>query len=127
MAINSIIVQKLSRSWAQTDIFDFEDLVALELKGDNLRQFPTEWDKTLLGMKERPKDEILESLYRKQIKKSAQFRMTYALYVMESAQYGKEESCERLRSMVAKYLRQLRKDRNGENKESGYANVTANT
>ena len=52
----------------ENSTLEFADLLALELKGDNLRAFDTEWDNTLLGMKEVPDEKYLENLYRKQVK-----------------------------------------------------------
>ena len=42
-------------------MFEFNDLLVLELKGDNLRAFDTVWDDTLLGMKAVPDEEYLET------------------------------------------------------------------
>ena len=53
----------------ESSMLEFTDLLALELKGDNLRAFDTEWDDTILGMKEVPDETYLEKLYRKQVKK----------------------------------------------------------
>ena len=50
-------------------MLEFNDLLVLELKGDNLRGFDTAWDDTLLGMKTISDEEYLENLYRRQVKK----------------------------------------------------------
>ena len=49
-------------------MMEFTDVLALELKGGNLRAFDTEWDNTLLGVKEVPDEKYLENLYRTQVK-----------------------------------------------------------
>ena len=61
----------------ENSMLDFSDLMALELKGDNLRGFDTEWDNVLLGMNEVPDEKYLENLYRNQVKKSKQFELLY--------------------------------------------------
>ena len=83
-----LILRELRRSDSAGAICSITDLIELKLRGDNLDQYQTEWDKRLLGIKNRPDDEILENLYRTQVKQSAQFKMTYALYVMETTQHG---------------------------------------
>ena len=40
-----------------TSMLEFNDLLVLELKGDNLRAFDTAWDDTLLGMRSIPDEE----------------------------------------------------------------------
>ena len=72
-------------------LLDVRDLVALELKGDNLRAFDTAWDEILLAMKKEPEEEILESLYCKQLEKSLQLKNTMALYTQDCTQ--REEPC----------------------------------
>ena len=42
-------------------MLEISDLMALELKGDNLRGFDTEWDNVLLGMKEVPDESTLRT------------------------------------------------------------------
>ena len=59
----------------ENSMLEFTDLLALELKCDNLRAFDTEWDNTILGMKEVPDEKYLENLYRKQVKQSKQFEV----------------------------------------------------
>ena len=77
-------------------------------------------------MVDRPPDKHLESLCWKQIKRLVQFKMTYALYVMEYTQHQKQKSYETLYSMVNNYLEQQRKDRNDDQREAdGYAHVGA--
>merc|ERR1711884_271174 len=61
----------------ENSMLEFSDLMALELKGDNLRGFDTEWDNVLLGMKEVPDEKYLENVYRNQVKKSKQFELLY--------------------------------------------------
>ena len=61
----------------------FEDLLEIRIKGDNLREFQTDWDKTLLGIIDVPKPDILLVLNLRQVRRSNQFESTLALHDME--------------------------------------------
>ena len=51
----------------------------VELKGDNLAQFLTDWEQTMLSINEIPTESMLESLLRKQRDKSEQLGNAMAL------------------------------------------------
>ena len=61
-------------------MLDFNDLMAVELKGDNLRALLTDWDLVLGKITNVPNDEQLESFLKKQLRKSEQFAPSLHLY-----------------------------------------------
>ena len=65
---------------AEGTILEFQDLQAVELKGDNLAAFQNDWDSTLSGMNDWPSEQILESMYRAQVAKSAQLQQHMIMY-----------------------------------------------
>ena len=85
-------------------MLEFNDLLGLELRGDNLRAFDTAWDDTLLGMKELPEEKYLENLYRKQVKKSKQFELLYNQLEADHVLRGRPRSYRELKSLVRHHL-----------------------
>ena len=61
-------------------LLEFQDLMNVELQGDNVVKFDNDWDTTLAGMKELPAITILECLYRKQLENSTQLKGAMDLY-----------------------------------------------
>ena len=51
-------------------ILEFRYLLAIELKRDNLNTLLNEWESCLIGLKTVPPQDILESLFRKQLERS---------------------------------------------------------
>ena len=49
-------------------ISDFRDLSKVQLKNDSVQAFDTKWDEILSAVTDRPTDNILESLYKMQVK-----------------------------------------------------------
>ena len=87
-----LINQELSRSNAEGHISEFEDLLAVELEGDNLQKFQITWNQTLLAMTDKPEIRILESLYDRQIAKSGQLKLTMAVYKADITQHKTEKT-----------------------------------
>ena len=85
-------------------MLEFSDILALELKGDNLKAFDTEWDNTLLGMKDIPDEKYLESLCRKQIRKSKQFEVIFAQLESDHLLRGRPRSYSDLKALVRRHL-----------------------
>ena len=54
-------------------VLDFEDVMFVELKGDNVRGYLNDWELTLNAVKEIPSEAILENLVRRQLSKSSHF------------------------------------------------------
>ena len=124
-----LILQELSRDKADGQITDLEDLLAVELKGDNLRAYQNEWKHTLLHLSEREKytDLMLESLYHRQLKECPQFKKTMEAYKAEIIQHRAEKSYQTLFDMVENFLEGQRQERNRSSADSrhhGYAHAT---
>ena len=98
-------------------MLEFTDLLALELKGDNLRAFDTEWDNTLLGMKEVPDEKYLENLYRKQVKKSKQFEVLFTQLESDHLLRGRPRSYLDLKSLARHHLDRETRDKHLESKK----------
>ena len=73
------------------------DLFNVRLHGDNLEEFISNWSMCLSQQTEPPSDQHLESLFRRQIEDSAQFRMQLNWYNMHGP-----KDYNRLFAMVAK-------------------------
>merc|ERR1711884_19085 len=88
----------------ENSMLEFTDLLASELKGDNLRAFDTEWDNTILGMKEVPDEKYLENLYREQVNKSKQFEVLFTQIESDHLLRGRPRSYLDLKSHVRRHL-----------------------
>ena len=108
------IYQHFRLSESEGAILEFEDLLKVELREDNVASFVNEWDMTLSGLKDAPTDAILESLFKRQLDGSVQLKETLSLYQLEVTQRGVAKSYEKLRSMVNIYLEQKRRQKTRE-------------
>ena len=70
-------------------VLEFEDLVGLRMRHNNLEEFATAWGGTLTAMVNIPQDSILEALYKVQIKSHPMLREHMAYY--ERLELGHEE------------------------------------
>ena len=52
------IFQHYRISSIEGGILEFEDLISVELRGDNLQAFVNEWELTLSGMADQPHDQM---------------------------------------------------------------------
>ena len=77
-------------------LLDWEAILQVNLKGDNLSQFLTDWETTLLNIQEPPTDSMLEGLLRNQLEKSEQLKNSMSLYWQDITQRGGEKSYEKL-------------------------------
>ena len=91
---------------------DFEDILAVELKGDNVRGYLNDWEATLNSVKEVPSEIILESLVRRQLEKSTQLSLMMQLYNQDVTQRGEPRSYAKLIQMAKIHLKQQRLERN---------------
>ena len=95
-------------------LVDVSDLMGVTLRGNDVLGFDTKWDEVLLSVHEMPSDSILESLYKTQFRESDQLKTVLALYDLDILQKNLQPSCQRLQSMVKKFLDQKAKARNFE-------------
>jgi len=95
-------------------LLSFEDLLHVSLKGDNVRAFVNEWEAVIIALKPIPEENVLESLFRRQLEASSQLKETMALYNLGITQRGEERSYQRLMSMAKTHLERRRLDKNRE-------------
>ena len=106
------IKQHFRVSEVEGSILRFEDLLAVELIGDNVVAFDNDWDYVISGLKKVPDDETLEALYKKQLDKSVQLKDKLALYEQGIALDGKSESYQELKRLVTAHIEQRRRKKN---------------
>ena len=98
---------------------EFEDFLRVELKGDNVPGLLNDWDDCLLGMKNIPSPEVLETMFRKQLQRSHLFEKTMGFYHFGILNEGKEQSYDELRKLVDNFLEDRRMRSSRTEYESG--------
>ena len=93
-------------------ILELDDLVSLQLHSNNLKKFTHEWESTLIGLKSAPSDDMLEALFKREIREADQLKETLALYDQDTHQKGTPSSYSRLMSMVKIHLESKRRQQN---------------
>ena len=107
-----LIYKEMKVSETEGALLEFEDLLKVELKGDNLLGLKNNWDFVLASLKTRPSDDVLESLFRRQLQRSQQLKETMALYNQDIVQKGVKRSYKKLESMLNSYLNNKRLQQN---------------
>ena len=65
-------------------ILEFSDLLAVELRGDNLTAHLNDWEGVLAVIDKRPTDEVLESLFLKQLRKVNKWKTLWPYIIKTS-------------------------------------------
>jgi hypothetical protein len=91
---------------------DWDELIHVELKGDNLQQFYKDWDTACLNVRDLPDERFMETLYRKQLSKSESFKNTFALYNQDVAQARDRPDYTKLKNLLRLQLENPRLGRN---------------
>ena len=106
---------------AETDVAmqDWDEIISIELHGDNLPKLYNDCNDSLLNVDELPDNRFLETLLRKQLKRSEQFKQTYALYEQDIAQGRGSRDYETLRGLWQRYLENNRLQRNADGTAKG--------
>ena len=99
-------------SEVEGSLLEFEDLMNVTLKEDNVRGFINDWELCLSGLKTIPATDIMESLFRKQLDTSQQLRHTMELYTLDITQRGESRSYEQLMTRTKAHLDRRRLDKN---------------
>ena len=68
---------------AHDTVLEYADLFSITLRNDDVQEFDTRWDESLLSMSRIPTDDVLESLYKIRIRGSAQPTTVLELYGLE--------------------------------------------
>ena len=102
--ITFMVYHKFRMSELDSAMLQWDALVSVELKNDNVQQFFEDWDQTILDIGNLPDAAFLESLFRKQLEKAPSLKQTLAFYYQDWTQNGIEKDYERLREIVENYL-----------------------
>ena len=92
-------------------ILDVNHLFALKMQRDDLRLYDLQWDEILLKIVPPPPEEILETIYSKQLEQSIQFKDTMNLYKLNASQGMIIPSYRQLKRMVKYFLEDQRTQR----------------
>ena len=106
-----MIYDYLKISGTSEALLDFNDLLRVQLKSDNVQGFDTKWDEVLLSMTEVPDEDTLEKVYKKQVHYSEELKPLMALYQRDTVQIGEAASYSRLKEVVRRYVEQKIRDK----------------
>ena len=109
-----IIYQHMRTNSVDGALLEFEDLLHVHLHGQNLQKFKTDWEMVLSGQKHLPAEDIMESLFRKQLEKCHALRTLLDMYEHGIVHEGKPKSYFVLESMVNRHLENKRMRKNKE-------------
>ncbi len=84
-----LLYQHYQISEVDGQMLDFQDLLAVHMVGEELRRFMNDWEMILTGMRKLPEEDVLETLFRRQIQRHSGFREHMAYY--ERLPIGHEE------------------------------------
>ena len=102
--ISFVIYEHFWVTGTHETILDFSDITGVTLRGDDVLGFGTRSGGVLLSTHEVLSDNILESLFKMQIRESGQIKTALAVYEQKIAQKSMPPSCQRLKTMVKKFL-----------------------
>ena len=91
---------------------DLSDLFTFSLQGNDVQEFDTRWDQTLLSATEIPKETVLESSYKMKIRESVQLQTVLAMYDQEIDRDRAMPNFQRWKIMVRRYIDQTIRTRN---------------
>ena len=81
--IASIFYDYFRVTGARDTVLDYADFFSVILHDDNVQEFDKRWDEVLLSISKVPSGDVLESLYKLEIRESAQPKTVLELYDME--------------------------------------------
>ena len=81
-------------------LLETTDLIAVQLQNNNLEAFLHNWETTINGLRKIPDEELMEDLFRKQLKKCTELDQIMALYELDHTQRKEPRSYAKLFSMV---------------------------
>ena len=61
-------------------VLELQDLMCVRMHNNDLRSFLHDWETVLVGMRKVPDDDVLETLFREQIRDCAKLRDQLAYY-----------------------------------------------
>ena len=99
---------------ANDSVENYDDLLTIVLRNDDIPEFDSKWDGILLSMTKIPADDILESLYKLRIRESEKLKTVLELYNLEIHQKRAGPDDHRLKTMVKRNIEQDLRIRNFE-------------
>ena len=97
-----LIYEQFRVTGTDDSVENYTDLFTLGLRNDNIHEFDSKWDRTLLSMTKIPPDDILEGLYKLRIRESVKLKTALELYDLEIHQKKKGLDYHRLKTMEKK-------------------------
>ena len=86
-----VIYKNFKHSEEDGAMLEWDELLSVDLRGDNLQQFENDWNNTILNIRELPDEVFLETLFRKPLDKSEQRKNDMALYQQDITQRGEKK------------------------------------
>ena len=96
----------------QDSVENFADLFTISLRNDEIQEFDSKWDGSLLSMTKIPPDDILEGLYKLRIRESEKLKTVLELYDLEIHQKKLGPDYHRLKTMVKRSIEQDIRNKN---------------
>ena len=119
--IAHLIYEYFRVTGANDSVENYADFFTVVLRNDDTQEFDSKWDEIyVLSMTQIPPDEILESLYKKRIRKSEKLKTVLELYNMEIHQKKAGPDYHRLKTMVKRNIEQKLRMMNFEARNGNY-------
>ena len=97
---------------ANDSVENYADLFTIVLRNDDVQEFDTKWNESLLSMTQIPSDDILENLYKLRIRESDKLKTVLELYDLEIHQKKLEPDYHRLKTMMTRSIEQEIRNKN---------------
>ena len=101
-----------SGSQEHDSVENYADLFSVGLRNDDIQEFDSKWDGSLLSMTKIPPDDILEGLYKLRIRESEKLKTVLELYDLEIHQKKIGLGYHRLETMVKRSIEQEIRNKN---------------
>ena len=122
-----LIFQDYKRPDLEIAMLDFDDLMALEIKGENLSAYINQLDKMLLQINERPSDAVLESLLLKNVRKCSHFAPVLQMYEYEHQHKGGPKDYKSLLQLARNHIANRHADKIANQMRGATRSLSVNT
>ena len=99
-----LVFNEYKRNDVEVGMTDFEDLMNLRIRGNNLELFVAEWDRCLFGMRDQPAANIKLSLFKDQVIQCTHFSSAFLVWKTLCTHQGEEKAYEKLHEYVLAHL-----------------------
>ena len=110
--IAHLIYEYFRVTGANDSVENYADPFAIGLRNDDIQEFNSKWDVTLLSMTKIPPDDILEGLYKLRRRESEKLKTVLELYDLEIHQKKLGPDYHRLKTMVKRSFEQDIRNKN---------------